>query len=111
MTLQDYQDAALTTAVFPGKGTWNGKAYCALGLNGEAGEVADVLKKIQRDSGFEISGENRDKLKLELGDVLWYVAVMASELGLTLEAVAEANISKLASRQKRGKLGGSGDYR
>lgn len=111
MTLQEYQDAALTTAFFPGRGEFLGMTYCALGLNGEAGEVADKLKKIQRDKGFIIQGNDRETLKLELGDCLWYLAVFAAELGMTLESVAEANVAKLESRMKRGKLGGSGDHR
>lgn len=111
MNMQDYQDAALTTAVFPGRGEFLGLTYCALGLNGEAGEVADKLKKIQRDKGCVFQGNDREEIKLELGDCLWYLAVFAAEMGLTLEAVAEANIEKLKSRQARGKLGGSGDFR
>ena len=111
MTMQEYQDAALKTAIFPGRGEFLGLTYCALGLNGEAGEVADKLKKIQRDKGFVFQGKDREDLKAELGDCLWYLAVFAHELGLTLESVAEGNILKLQSRQKRGKLGGSGDHR
>ena len=111
MTMQEYQDAALTTAIFPGRGEFLGLTYCALGLNGEAGEVADKLKKIQRDRGFVIQGADREALKAELGDCLWYLAVFAAELGITLENVAESNIAKLKDRQARGKLGGSGDFR
>ena len=111
MTMQEYQDAALTTAVFPGRGEFLGLTYCALGLNGEAGEVADKLKKIQRDKGFVIQGVDREAIKAELGDCLWYLAVFAAEMGLTLETVAESNIEKLKDRKARGKLGGSGDFR
>lgn len=111
MTMQEYQDAALTTAIFPGRGEFLGLTYCALGLNGEAGEVADKLKKIQRDKGFVIQGNDREALKAELGDCLWYLAICAYELGLTLENVAESNIAKLKDRMARGMLGGSGDFR
>lgn len=111
MLLQDYQDAALTTAVFPGQGEFLGLTYCALGLNGEAGEVADCFKKAQRDDDLKLTPERREKIKLEMGDCLWYIAVLAHQMGMTLESVAEANIEKLKSRQARGKLGGSGDFR
>ena len=85
--------------------------YPTLGLTGEAGEVADKVKKVIRDRGGSFDRETREAIKLELGDVLWYVAQLASELGYDLEEVAEANLQKLSSRAARGRIGGSGDQR
>ena len=109
MDLNEYQKAAQKTAIYPGKG--ENLYYPALGLNGEAGEVADKIKKIMRDKGGEISGEDRMSLALELGDVLWYVADLAHEIGMTLEIVGDINIRKLTSRARRGMIGGEGDNR
>jgi len=105
----DYQDLAMTTAVYPQQGS--NLAYPALGLNGEAGEVAEKVKKIIRDKGGVLDEEDRQALKKELGDVLWYVAAMCSEVGLRMGEVAELNISKLRDRQTRDRLHGSGDER
>jgi len=105
----DYQDLAMTTAVYPQQGS--NLAYPALGLNGEAGEVAEKVKKIIRDKGGVLDEEDRQALKKELGDVLWYVAAMCSETGLRMGEVAELNISKLRDRQTRDRLHGSGDER
>ena len=85
--------------------------YPALGLGGEVGEVLNKVKKIMRDHDGKITDEYREILKKELGDVLWYVAALASELGLKLEEVARLNLEKLASRKERGTLGGDGDNR
>jgi NTP pyrophosphatase (non-canonical NTP hydrolase) len=82
-----------------------------LGLTGEAGEVADKVKKVLRDRDGVFDLERREAIKLELGDVLWYVAQLSSELGFELNEVAEANLNKLASRAKRGQIKGSGDER
>ncbi len=109
MTLTEYQSASGRTALYPNHGhNW---VYPALGLVGEAGEVANKLKKAHRDNDDVISAEIKHLVSLELGDVLWYVAQLAAELGLSLESIAEENITKLASRHERGKLGGSGDQR
>lgn len=75
--------------------------YPTLGLAGEAGEVANIVKKIQRDNEGVITDETRLKLKDELGDVLWYISACADELGLTLNEIAEFNIQKLAKRHNR----------
>lgn len=117
MELNDYQEAAMSTAVYPYLGA--NLLYPALKLAGEAGEVAEKVGKLVRDRHYLI-GENihmlltdSEKVPLlkELGDVLWYIAVMADELGFTLEQVAQQNVDKLAWRQKMGTLQGSGDER
>jgi NTP pyrophosphatase (non-canonical NTP hydrolase) len=109
MDLNSYQQSARTTARYPDVGA--NPIYPTLGLSGEAGEVADKVKKVLRDRGGVFDAAVREELKLELGDVLWYVAQLASELGLSLDEVAEANLAKLASRATRGRLSGSGDHR
>ena len=78
---------------------WN-VAEWSNAMCGEAGEVANIVKKIQRDFSGEITDEIRQKLKDELGDVLWYVSACADELGLTLNEIAEFNVEKLAKRHK-----------
>lgn len=111
MTLDEYQRAATETAIYPGKYGMLGKVYCALKLNGEAGEVAEEIGKALRDDDQTITDARRARLLLELGDVLWYLANEAVELGFTLSEVAQANIEKLARRKAEGKLGGSGSDR
>lgn len=86
-------------------------AYPTLGLANEAGEVAGKVKKIFRDHNGVVSAEMREALKYELGDVLWYLAQICTELDLTLEEVAEANLDKLRSRQARNQIRGDGDQR
>ena len=104
MNFRDYQELAETTAMYPE----NAKiTYPLLGLNGEIGEVCEKVKKHIRD-GRELDKEDLTK---ELGDVLWYLAITARDLGIDLQEVAEVNIAKLKSRQERGVLGGSGDNR
>ena len=85
--------------------------YPTLGLVNEAGELAGKVKKIFRDHGGKISPEDRESLKYELGDVLWYLAQIATELDIPLQEVAEANLEKLFSRLERGTIRGEGDYR
>lgn len=85
--------------------------YPTLGLVNEAGEVAGKVKKIFRDKGGQISAEDREGLKYELGDVLWYLTQICTELDLTLQEVATANIEKLFSRLERGQIHGEGDTR
>lgn len=108
----DYQIATAETAIYPGAGTGdiNAVSYTALGL-GETGEVQGKVKKILRDSEGVISNEIRTEIGKELGDVLWYVARLADELGLSLELIAQKNLDKLNSRKERGVLTGSGDNR
>jgi NTP pyrophosphatase (non-canonical NTP hydrolase) len=85
--------------------------YPTLGLTNEAGEVAGKVKKIFRDHTGQINDQDREALKQELGDVLWYLAQICTELDLSLQEVAEANLTKLFSRLERGAIGGSGDDR
>ncbi len=106
MKLNDYQVQANETAIYP-----KGLNYPILGLAGEAGEICNKYKKIIRDKSGEVDVNDLDQLAKELGDVLWYVAQIASELGTDLETVARVNLMKLGDRKDRGVLGGSGDER
>jgi NTP pyrophosphatase (non-canonical NTP hydrolase) len=106
--LSEYQSLSRRTAEYP-RAQW--LAYPALGLAGEAGEVAEHAKKAIRDDGGTVSDKRRAAMAKELGDVLWYVAQLASELKLDLNEIAEQNLNKLLSRQRRGVLSGSGDDR
>lgn len=99
MKFQDYQSEASQTAHYPRR--MANLQYPTLGLAGEAGEVANIVKKIQRDHGGVINEETRAKLKDELGDVLWYISACADELGLSLAEIAEFNVGKLAKRHGR----------
>lgn len=109
MTLEEYQKKSRKTAKYPGADS--NFVYPTLGLTGEAGEVADKIKKIIRDDGGEVLPEKKKEIEKELGDVLWYTSQLATELGLSLEEIAEKNIEKLYSRLERGQIGGSGDNR
>lgn len=104
-----YQIAAQETAIYPTLG--HPIVYPALGLAGEAGEVAEKVKKLCRDSDGIISEDFRLALKKELGDVLWYISEVARQIDLTMSDVAWSNIKKLHQRQQKGKLHGSGDNR
>jgi NTP pyrophosphatase (non-canonical NTP hydrolase) len=108
MELSEYQRESRRTAEYP-REAW--LAYPALGLAGEAGEVTEHAKKAIRDDDGKVSDERRAAMSKELGDVLWYVAQLASELGLSLDDIAKQNLEKLFSRQARGVLSGSGDDR
>ena len=109
MRFSEYQRRSRETAVYPHLG--DNLVYPALGLCGEAGETAEKIKKAIRDDGGVLTEERREALAAELGDVLWYTAQLATEAGLELEAIAAANLEKLASRQQRSVLHGSGDDR
>jgi NTP pyrophosphatase (non-canonical NTP hydrolase) len=106
--MNDYQSEALKTVIYPDRD--DNLTYPVLGLNGEAGELAEKLKKYERD-GVEDEAEFRESMADELGDVLWYLAVCADELGYDLEGIARRNVEKLQDRQERGELHGSGDER
>ena len=118
MDLLEYQNKAMETAIYPSGGI-QGIAYTALGLNGESGEVAELVKKIVRDDEAGKSSEafekaisvRRDAIVKEMVDVLWYLAALSNELGVTLEEVANINVEKLRSRQERNMLQGSGNNR
>ena len=109
MRFSEYQERSRATAVYPDAGS--NIVYPALGLCGEAGETAEKVKKAIRDDGGTLTEERRAAIAAELGDVLWYAAQLATEAGLDLEEIAEANLEKLASRQQRAVLHGSGDDR
>ena len=112
MQMNEYQTQATATAIYPGAGTGSASALAYLGLGlGEAGEIQGKIKKILRDSGGEISAETRLALAKELGDLQWYVAMLARELGFSLHPIGRMNLAKLADRADRGVLGGSGDER
>jgi len=105
----EYQTEARKTAVYPRIG--DNVVYPTLGLCGESGEFAEKVKKAIRDDGGQVTPERRELMLKELGDVLWYVAACASELKASLDEVAAMNLAKLASRQERAALKGSGDER
>jgi len=108
--LDGYQERALETARFPDIGGHR-CVYPALGLANESGEVLGKIKKLFRDRGGEVTPQFREKLRQELGDVLWYVAVLADAFDLRFSEVAEANLEKLADRAARGAIRGEGDDR
>lgn len=109
MTLKSYQIKSRKTALYPNLG--KNFIYPTLGLAGESGEVAEKIKKVLRDDNGIVSKEKKEEIEKELGDVMWYVAQLASELNLSLENIAKKNLTKLMSRKKRGKITGSGDNR
>lgn len=110
MELNQYQESAAETAIYPRDGI-SGLAYTALGLAGEAGEVANKVKKLIRDHGGQVIPSAIPDIAAELGDVLWYVAMTASQLGIRLDSVAASNLDKLRRRSEAGRIGGSGDDR
>ena len=110
MTLEEYQKQALTT-VIQTDNEFRDLLHWVLGINGEAGEIAEKMKKIIRDKNGELSAEDKQELAKEVGDVLWYLAVFAHNLGVPLEEIAQANLDKLQSRKARGVLQGSGENR
>jgi len=109
MNFSDYQKRSRATAQYPSIG--HPVIYPVLGLANEAGEVAGKIKKVFRDKGGEISAETRSALQAELGDVLWYLAQVCTELDISMDEVAESNLAKLLDRQARGQIRGDGDNR
>jgi len=109
MTFEEYQKKSRKTAIYPGKD--NNFVYPTLGLVGEAGEVAEKIKKVLRDDGNKLNKERLSDIEDEMGDVLWYMAQLATELNLNLSKIAQKNLKKLKSRKMRGKLHGDGDHR
>jgi NTP pyrophosphatase (non-canonical NTP hydrolase) len=108
MDFDNYQTRARLSAVYPDHMRL---FYPTLGLCGEAGEVAEIVKKCIRDNAGKISPEQEAKLIAELGDVLWYLANIAADLNVSLAAIADRNLAKLSGRKARGTLHGSGDDR
>lgn len=108
MTLNEYQEKALETAIYPKEFKI---IYPTLGLTGESGECADKVKKVIRDGNAEFTDEKKSEIAKEIGDVLWYCTNLANDIGYTLDTIAEMNYAKLKSRQERNKLTGSGDNR
>lgn len=109
MNFTEYQKKSRVTAQYPDAG--KNYIYPTLGLAGEAGEVAEKIKKVMRDQGGVVSEGTREEIAKELGDVLWYITQLASELDIALEDIAEGNLQKLYDRMDRGVLSGSGDNR
>lgn len=108
MNFNEYQIAAKSTDIYPPD---HALVCHVFGLTNEAGEVAGKLKKMYRDSNGELSLEVKENIAKELGDVLWYLANVAYDLGYSLYFIAEMNLDKPASRKERNKLGGSGNHR
>jgi len=112
MDIKEYQKIIELTAIYPKE---VGLAYCALGLTGEAGEVAEKVKKLYRDNDFLnkkiISEDIKLLLNKELGDVLWYITAISNEIGISLEDIMTVNYNKLIQRRTTNTLHGSGDTR
>ncbi|HIP49886.1 MAG TPA: hypothetical protein EYG99_00365 [Candidatus Pacebacteria bacterium] len=109
MKFSEYQEKSRVTALYPDKD--NNFIYPTLGLVGESGEIAEKIKKVIRDDDGKMTDEKKTEIGKELGDVLWYISQLATELGVDLDDVAQGNIDKLYSRMDRGVLQGSGDNR
>jgi NTP pyrophosphatase (non-canonical NTP hydrolase) len=109
MSFNYYQTQSATTSTYEASTSMPPSVFTALGLNEEAGEVAGKIKKFYRDNLNE--AETKEKIKLELGDVLWYLSETARHWGITLQEVAEGNIKKLADRRARNVIHGAGDNR
>jgi len=110
MTFKEYDDFIKTTAIYPKD---KAVVYPSFGLAGEVGEIMEKLKKIMRGGGElnNIDSDNKEELKKELGDVIWYISALSNDLGFSLEDVANKNIDKLKSRKDRGVIHGEGDNR
>ena len=110
MTFDEYQKQALTTAIKKDDAILD-LCHWVLGVTGESGEIAEKVKKLIRDGNAEVSEGTRQELAKEIGDVLWYLAVLADHLGVSFDEVAQMNVNKLQSRKQRDTLRGSGDNR
>jgi len=109
VNFDEYQEFCKNTAVYPKIG--KNFVYPLIGLQGEVGEVSEKIKKLFRDDGGKLTDEKRLEIGKELGDVMWYIAQLSTELGLKLSDVVKMNLAKLASRKERNVLHGSGDNR
>lgn len=110
LSFAQYQAESRQTAIYPAIGGET-EIYPALELANEAGEVLGVIKKVYRDKNGQYNSLDLDKIADELGDTLWSLSQLATDLGLDLQDIAERNLNKLKSRQERGVLGGSGGRR
>jgi NTP pyrophosphatase (non-canonical NTP hydrolase) len=110
MDFNEYQKKALSTVISHGD-YLKDTMHWVLGINGEAGEVAEKVKKIIRDKNGVVSEQDKEDIAKELGDVLWYLAVFADQLGFNFEKIAQDNLDKLQRRKANGTLSGSGDNR
>lgn len=108
MTIEEYQEKALSTSAY---GTGQAIIYPALGLNGEAGEVAEKIKKCLRDKQGVFDEDDKLAIALEIGDVIWYCNALTKDIGYTLEEIMKMNIIKIESRRTRNKINGDGDNR
>lgn len=109
MDFETYQKESRKTAKYPNAG--NNFVYTTLGLTGESGEVAEKIKKVIRDKNGIVDESTKEEIKKELGDVLWYLSQLATELNLSLDNIADENLKKLFSRMERDKIHGEGDDR
>lgn len=109
MEFNEYQKETRKTAIYPGLG--NNFSFPTIGLAGETGEVAEKIKKIIRDKGGVVDEQSQREVKKELGDVLWYLAQLATELDINLEDVVACNLEKITSRKERNIVHGDGDNR
>ena len=109
MDLDEYQQQSNHTAQYPTLG--HAVVYPALGLAGEAGEVVEKIKKVMRNQAGNFSEMDKQNIAAELGDVLWYLAQISQQLGLSLSEIAYQNLTKLQDRQARGVIKGQGDKR
>ena len=109
MKFSEYQEKSRVTALYPDKD--NNFIYPTLGLVGESGEIVEKIKKVIRDDDGKMTDEKKTEIGKELGDVLWYISQLATELGMDLDDIAQSNIDKLYSRMDRGVIQGSGDNR
>ena len=108
MNFDDYQKESNKTAQYPKE---QALYYCGLGLTGEAGEVAEKLKKVLRNDNGVLSDEKKTEIQKELGDVLWYIAQLCTVMNISMQDVAKGNLAKLFDRMDRNVLKSEGDNR
>ena len=111
MEFNEYQKRASTTADFTGHPGEYPLMYSCMGLAGETGEVIEKVKKVMRNNGGEMSEEQREAIKQEIGDVLWYLSQVARFCDIAFDDAAKANVEKLADRRARGVIRSEGDAR
>ena len=111
MPFNYYQESTSKTAIYPKKTEMEAITYCTLGLASEAAEICGKLKKVMRDDNSVLTEDRKKAIVDEIGDVLWYVSELCTNLGVTMETVAQRNLSKLQKRKDSGTLKGDGDNR